>query len=146
MKRRRPLGRGRSRLKRTKALTARARLRATPFNEKYPPGHDGPRYGTSFRALQARAWRGECWLCDAGYEGPGHTIGRCALGQQTGPTACHVGHNDAEGMIPAGGQGHDLIAGIAGRRAQEHFNAWLAKRGETLKAVGLRYVEEEVWP
>lgn len=95
------------------------------FSKRYPPNHPGPRYGPAFRAMRDRAKAGYCWVREMGYHGPGHD--GCGPGQQMSePTACHLGRNDADGMLEGCGRAHDLYDGIGGRSTIEAFRAWLA--------------------
>lgn len=135
--RRRGMGAGGRRAKRQTPLTKSARPRAKSFSEKYPDDHDGPRYGPEFRAVRVMP----CALCVLGYEGPGHKIGDCALGETGGPTAHHLGREDRHGLVPCGGAAHDLLHRI-GRRATEHFDAWLEERGYTLEEIGRGYYDQ----
>ncbi|HUT60647.1 MAG TPA: hypothetical protein VNA25_22610 [Phycisphaerae bacterium] len=114
---------------------ARSFRRGKSFSEKY---HDpeGPRYGQLFMVVRVM----RCWLCEEGYEGPGHKVGDCARGVQGGHTAHHTGRLDADGMIPGGGAAHDLYAGLGGDTTQQHFKDWLKAKGVTLTEIGLRYV------
>ena len=78
-----------------------------------------------------------CWLAIVGYYGSGHPT--CGIGAQGGHTAHHVGRMDADGMISLCEAGHDLCAGLAGRRAQLHFEKWLKAEGYTLREIGLEF-------
>ena len=109
--------------------------RGRTFTERYRDP-EGPRYGQLFMIVRVM----RCWLCEEGYEGPGHKVGACARGAQGGHTAHHTGRLDADGLIPGGGAAHDLYAGLGGHGTQQHFKRWLKAKGVTLTEVGLRYV------
>lgn len=112
--------------------TTRRKLKAKPFR----PRPDATRYGQLFQIVRVL----RCWLCVEGYQGPGHTVGNCAIGVQGKHTAHHVGRLDEEGLIPGGGAAHDLYAGLGGKRTVAHFRKWLKERGLTLEEVGQMYV------
>lgn len=113
------------------------RIKRQSFSQKYKDP-DGKRYGELFMIVRLLS----CWLCDEGYNGPGHKVGDCAIGAQGGHTAHHVGRYDEDGMIPGGGKAHDLYAGIGGSETVAHFRGWLGSKRVTLKQVGLEYVEK----
>ena len=142
LKRTKPLQPSKDTDKPARTQRAYTALPKRSFSEKYPANHPGPKYGPLFRALRDRARGGECWLCDAGYQGPGHKIGDCALGVTGGPTAHHCGRLDEHGMLPGGGQAHDLFHGLGGETTIAHFRDWLDRQPKGLDAVGLAYVAE----
>lgn len=109
--------------------------RRKSFSEKYKDPN-GKRYGELFMIVRLLS----CWLCDEGYNGPGHKVGDCAIGVQGGHTAHHVGRYDEDGMIPGGGKAHDLYAGLGGSETVAHFRGWLGSKRVSLKEVGLEYV------
>jgi len=123
--------RTRTTLSTTKPLTAKKKIKARSFSERYDG--TGEEYGPVFRIIRLLP----CWLALVGYFGPGHEA--CGRGEQGGHTAHHVGKTDAEGMLPGCGRAHDLYANRGSARTQRTFRAWLAERGYDLVAVALMY-------
>ena len=128
LKRKTPLRRGDSELKRTPLRSKGKRPKAVRDGRRYGPIHD------AIRALP-------CWAITAGYTGPGHP--ECGPGTRWLPkTGCHIpgAYLDEEGEIPGCGALHDLIDGIGTESDVRHFQSWLESHGLTLAGIAADYV------
>lgn len=115
-------------------------LRSRRFSERYPSTHMGPRYGPSFRAVRRLARQGECVAVRYGYRGRGHE--ECGRGSRSlNPTAIHLGHYDAEGLLPGCGRFHDLVDGYGSEETVREFETWVRRDlGRSLLSLGQEYV------
>lgn len=114
------------------------------FSERYPETHIGPRYGSAFRAVRRLARQGECVAVRYGYRGRGHE--GCGRGsRRLNPTAIHLGHFDAEGLLPGCGRFHDLVDGYGSEETVREFETWVRTGlGRSLRDLGLEYVQRTV--
>ena len=122
---------------RTRVQLPKKKIRRQSFSQKYDG--TGEKYGQLFLIVRVL----KCDLLVMGYTGLGHP--QCQRGVQGtgGHTAHHVCQQiDALGLLPGCGAGHDLYAGLGGRKVRLAFTTWCKANGYDIIQRGLVYVAQ----